>query len=138
MEPTTEHNAKTERPTEVTRAVQFLVSSLAIGLLTSIFHLAQRVSGVPMVFAFASLIVIAVFGIGFFLISKISARRNWARIVWLVLILFGLPFAIPANLQEVRRNVLSGTLSIIVTILQLIGTYLLFTRNSNLWFRTRK
>jgi hypothetical protein len=138
MEPTIEQHANAERPTEVTRAVQFLIFSLAIGLLTSIFHLAQRVSGVPMVFALASFIVIAVFGIGFFLISKISARRNWARIVWLVLVLFGLPFAIPANLQEVRRNVLSGTLSIIVTILQLIGTYLLFIRNSNLWFRTRK
>jgi len=185
MEPTIEQHANAERPTEVTRAVQFLVSSLAIGLLTSIFHLAQRVSGVPMVFA--SLIVIAVFGIGFFLIWRISAmrwmkiiksvllissaafavvalvdlisanyvaalayavasvlayvvykRRNWARIVWLVIVLFGLPFAIPANLQEVRRNVLSGMVSIIVTILQLIGTYLLFTKQSNLWFRTRK
>lgn len=185
MEPTIEQHANAERPTEVTRAFQFLVSSLAIGLLTSIFHLSQRVSGVPMVFAL--LIVIAVFGIGFLLIWRISAmrwmkiinsvlltlsaafavlalvdlisanyvaalayavasvlayvvykRRNWARIVWLVIVLFGLPFAIPANLQEIRRNVLSGTLSVIVTLLQVIGTYLLFTRNSNLWFRTRK
>jgi uncharacterized membrane protein YbjE (DUF340 family) len=87
---------------------------------------------------FALLIVIAVFAVGFLLVNRISARRNWARIVWLVLVLFGLPFAIPANLQEVRRNVLSGTLSVIITILQLIGTYLLFTRNSNPWFRTRK
>ena len=136
MEPTSELRANAERPREVSRAVQFLISSLAIGLMTSIFHLAQRLSGVPMFFAL--LIVIAVFGIGFLLVNRISARRNWARIVWLVLVLFGLPFAIPANLQEVRRNVLSGTLSVIITILQLIGTYLLFTRNSNFWFRTGK
>ena len=136
MEPTSELHANAERPREVSRAVQFLISSLAIGLMTSIFHLAQRLSGVPMFFAL--LIVIAVFGIGFLLVNRISARRNWARIVWLVLVLFGLPFAIPANLQEVRRNVLSGTLSVIITILQLIGTYLLFTRNSNFWFRTGK
>jgi len=136
MEPTSELHANAERPREVSRAVQFLISSLAIGLMTSIFHLAQRLSGVPMFFAL--LIVIAVFGIGFLLVNRISARRNWARIIWLVLVLFGLPFAIPANLQEVRRNVLSGTLSVIITILQLIGTYLLFTRNSNFWFRTGK
>jgi hypothetical protein len=136
MEPTSKQHANVERPREVSRAVQFLISSLAIGLMTSIFHLAQRLSGVPMFFAL--LIVIAVFGIGFLLVNRISARRNWARIVWLVLVLFGLPFAIPANLQEVRRNVLYGTLSVIITILQLIGTYLLFTRNSNFWFRTRK
>jgi hypothetical protein len=136
MEPTSEQHANAERPREVSRAVQFLISSLAIGLMASIFHLAQRLSGVPMFFAL--LIVIAVFAVGFLLVNRISARRNWARIVWLVLVLFGLPFAIPANLQEVRRNVLSGTLSVIITILQLIGTYLLFTRNSNRWFRTRK
>ncbi len=136
MEPTSEQHANAERPREVSRAVQFLISALAIGLMASIFHLAQRLSGVPMFFAL--LIVIAVFAVGFLLVNRISARRNWARIVWLVLVLFGLPFAIPANLQEVRRNVLSGTLSVIITILQLIGTYLLFTRNSNRWFRTRK
>jgi hypothetical protein len=136
MEPTSKQHTNVERSREVSRAVQFLISSLAIGLMTSIFHLAQRLSGVPMFFAL--LIVIAVFGIGFLLVNRISARRNWARIVWLVLVLFGLPFAIPANLQEVRRNVLYGTLSVIITILQLIGTYLLFTRNSNFWFRTRK
>ncbi len=87
---------------------------------------------------FASLIVIAFFGLGFFLINRISGRRNWARILLLVLVVFGTPFAIAAYLQEVRKNVLFGTLSIIITILQLIGTYLLFTRNSDLWFRKRK
>ena len=136
MEPASEQHANAERPWEVSRAVQFLTSSLAIGLITSIFHLAQRISGVPMIFA--SLIVIAFFGLGFFLINRISGRRNWARILLLVLVVFGTPFAIAAYLQEVRKNVLFGTLSIIITILQLIGTYLLFTRNSNLWFRKRK
>jgi hypothetical protein len=136
MEPASEHQANGGRPREVSRAVQFLISSLAIGLVTSILHLAQRISGVPMIFA--SVIVIAFFGLGFFLINRISGRRNWARILLLVLVVFGTPFAIVAYLQEVRRNVLFGTLSIIITILQLIGTYLLFTRNSNLWFRKRK
>lgn len=136
MESTSEQKANAERPREVTRAVQFLFSSLAIGLLNAMFHLAQRTSGAPLVFAL--LIVIAFFGLLFFLVMKISAGRNWARIILLVLVLFGIPFAIPAYLEEVRRNVLSGTLSIIVSILQLIGTYLLFTKQSNLWFRTRK
>jgi hypothetical protein len=136
MEPGSEQPKNGRRPREVSRAIQFLTSSLAIGLITSIFHLTQRISGVPMIFA--SLIVIAFFGLGFLLINRISGRRNWARILLLVLMLFGTPFAIPAYLQEVRKNVLFGTLSIIITILQLLGTYFLFTRNSNLWFRKRK
>jgi len=136
MEPAIEQNANAERPREVTRGVQFLASSLAIGLLNSVFHLGQRTSGAPMFLAL--LIVILSFGLLFFLVMKVSAGRNWARIIVLILVLFGIPFAIPAYLHEVRRNVLSGTLSIIILLMQLSGTYLLFTRKSNLWFRTRK
>jgi hypothetical protein len=136
MGSTSEQTANVERPRSVTRAVQFLVSSLAIGLLNAILNLAQRTSGAALLFAL--LIVIAFFGLFFILVMKISAGRNWARIVCLVLVLFGLPFAISGYLQEVRTHVVSGTLSIIILILQVIGTYLLFTKQSNLWFRTRK
>jgi drug/metabolite transporter (DMT)-like permease len=68
----------------------------------------------------------------------VNKRRSWARIVWLVMVLFGLPFAISSGVQELRSNFLSGSLSIIIVILQLLGTYLLFTKNSNLWFKSRK
>ena len=134
MQSISESNA--ERPRAVRRAIQFLTSSLAIGLLASILRLAQIVSGAPMIFSL--LIVIAVFGILFFLLTKISAGKNWARIVWLLLVLSGLPFAVSAYLQEVRTHVVSGTLSIIVLMLQLIGTALLFTKKSNIWFGKRK
>src|SRR6266550_8806221 len=133
MESTSEQKENVERPREVQRAVQFLTSSLAIGLLASILRLAQRVSGAPMILSL--LIVIAFFGLLFFLVMKISAGRNWARIVCLVLVLLGLPFAISAYVQEVRIHLVSGTLSIIILTLQLIGTFLLFTKQSNLWFR---
>jgi hypothetical protein len=139
MESISEQEATAERPWEVTRAVQFLTSSLAIGLLKSIFNLAQRTSGAPMILAI--LIVTAFYGLLFFVVMKIAAGRNWARIIVLIIVLalvLFIPFAIPAFLEEVRRNIVSGTLSIIITILQLIGTYLLFTSKSNLWFRTRK
>ena len=136
MDATIEPTANIERPIQATRAVQFLCASFAIGLITAAFHLIRRTSGVPMVLAL--LIVTAFFGLGFLLVWRISARSNWARIILLVVVLFGLPFAIPANLAELKRSILSGSLSIIITILQLLGTYLLFTKNSNLWFRSRK
>ena len=65
-------------------------------------------------------------------------RRNWARIILLVVVLVGLPFAIRANLVELKQSTVSGSLSIIIALLQLTGTYLLFTKNSNRWFKTRK
>ena len=136
MESTGEQRMQIERPREVVRAVQFLFAAIAIGLITAILNLAQRVSGAPMIFAL--LIVIAFFGLCYFLIRTISAGRDWARIILLVLVLLNLPFAILSDIAALRQSILLGTLSIIIIILQLIGTYLLFTKNSNLWFRMRK
>ena len=136
MDPTVEPTAIVERPKEATTAVQFLLASLAIGLIRAIFDLTQRVSGAALILAI--LIVCAVFALGFLLIWRISARGNWARIILLVLVLFGLPFAIIGGMAELKQGVASGSLSILIAILQLIGTYLLFTKNSNAWFRKRK
>jgi hypothetical protein len=136
MEPIIEPNANLERPGAVTRAVQFLAAALAIGLLNSILTLVQRTSGIPMLIVL--IIVIAFFSLLFLLVIKISVGRNWARIIWLILVLCNAPFAILAYPEAVRRSVASGALSIIIVILQLIGTALLFTKNSNPWFGTRR
>ncbi len=136
MESTDEQRIQIERPREVVRAVQFLFAAIVIGLITASLNLAQRVSGAAMIFAL--LIVIGFFGLCYFLIRTISAGRDWARIILLVLVLLNLPFAILSDIAALRQSILLGTLSIIIIILQLIGTYLLFTKNSNLWFRMRK
>ena len=136
MESTGEQRMQIERPREVVRAVQFLFAATVIGLITASLNLAQRVSGAPMIFAL--LIVIGFFGLCYFLIRTISAGRDWARIVLLVLVLLNLPFAILSDIAALRQSILLGMLSIIIVILQIIGTYLLFTKNSNLWFRMRK
>ena len=136
MEPPTELTANIARPKETTSAIQFLYASLAIGLIRAVFGLTQRVSGAALILA--ALIVVAVFALGFFLVWKISAGRNWARIILLVLVLINLPFAVLANVSELKRSVLSGAFSILIEVILWIGTYLLFTRNSNLWFRSRK
>src|SRR6266446_4807361 len=136
MESTDEQRIQIERPQEVMRAVQFLFAAIMIGLITAILNLAQRISGAPMIFAL--LIVIGFFGLCYLLIRTISAGRNWARIILLVLVLLNLPFAVLSDIAALRESILLGTLSIIIIILQLIGTYLLFTKNSKLWFRMRK
>jgi len=136
MEPPIETTTSITRPKETTSAIQFLYASLAIGLIRAILGLTQRTSGAALVLA--ALIVVSVFALGFFLIWKISAGRNWARIILLLLVLINLPFAVLANISELKRSMLSGALSIFIEVILWIGTYLLFTRNSNLWFRSSK
>jgi 4-amino-4-deoxy-L-arabinose transferase-like glycosyltransferase len=130
-----EPTANVERPKEVTRAVQLISASFAIGGIRAVFDLAHKLSGAS--FLFGMLVLVVFLGICFFFVSKIGAGRNWARIIFLVLFLIGLPLSIPGYIQDIRTNLLHGSVSIIVAILQLIGMYLLFTRNSNLWFRKR-
>ncbi|MEP6818722.1 MAG: hypothetical protein ABJA18_04255 [bacterium] len=136
MDPTIEPNANFVRPAQTTRGVQLLFVSLAIGLIRAIFGLTQRASGAALILA--ALIVIAFFCLGFFLVWKISARRNWARIILLVLVLINLPFAVLANVRELKLSIWSGVLSIFIELILWIGTYLLFTKSSNLWFRKQK
>ena len=138
MEPTVEQS-NLERPKSVAKAVQLLASAVAIGLLNAILTVVQRTSGIPMLVVL--LIVIAFFGLLFFLVIKISAGRNWARLVWLawvLLLIANISFSILAYPETVGKNVISIILSIITMILQLIGTALLFTKNSNVWFKTSK
>jgi len=77
------------------------------------------------------------FGLYLLLVRKISERRNWARIVYLVLVLIGLPFVILSDIAELKGSLLSGSVNVILLILQLAGTALLFTSSSNRWFRSR-
>lgn len=110
--------------------------SLAIGGIRAVFDLTRRVSGV---YFFIALLMLVVFlGIFFFLVNRVAARRNWARIILLVLLLIGLPFAIPGYVFELKASVLRGSLSVLVAILQILGMCLLFTKDSNGWFKSRK
>src|SRR6476646_8360712 len=136
MEPTIEATPHLERPQAVTSAIQFLFVSLAIGLIRALFWLTQRSSGAALILA--ALIVLAFFALGFFLVWKISMRRNWARIILLALVLINFPFAVLANVAELKRNILSGVISLIIEVILWIGASLLFTRNSSLWFKGRK
>lgn len=135
IEPTRDTD-RASRPIEVTRAVWFISASFAIGGIRTVFDLAQKISGAPFLLALLGLVIFL--GICFFFVSKIAAGRNWARIIFLVLLLIGLPFAIPGYIVELKTSPLHGSVSILLAILQVTGAYLLFTKNSNLWFRTRK
>lgn len=136
MEPLSEKSANFARPQETSSAVLLLSVSLAIGLIRAIFGLTQRTSGMALILA--SLIVIAFFALAFFLAWKISAGKNWARIFLLVLVLINLPFAVLGNFGEFKKSFWSGFLSMVIEVILWIGTYLLFIRKSNLWFKSRK
>ncbi|HEV7681257.1 MAG TPA: hypothetical protein VGO68_03980 [Pyrinomonadaceae bacterium] len=136
MDPTTEPTANPERPPAATLAVQLFSASLAIGIVRALFDLTQRVSGVY--FLIALLVLVVFFSVLFFFVNRVAAGRNWARILLLILLVIGLPLAIPNYVIELKASLLRGSLSVLVGILQTVGMCLLFTKDSNSWFRKRK
>jgi len=125
-----------EKPLEVIRAVRLLYISLAIGFVSSLVMLAFEVSKVSKLLVLFFLLLF--FGLSGFFVFKISKGKNSARILFLVLFLLGVPFAIPNYINELRNNFLLGILSILIAVLQSAALYLLFKRSSNSWFKALK
>jgi hypothetical protein len=61
-------------------------------------------------------------------------RQNWARWVWLVMFVLGMPgYAIVfKNLMGIS---LTGAISLMQLVLQLVALYSIFTGNARAWFR---
>lgn len=136
MDPQAESESSVARPQHAALAVKLIYSSFAIAGVRAVFELTRKVSGASLLVAVLLLIVFL--AICSFFVSKIAAGRNWARITFLVLLLIGLPFAIPSYIYEFKVRPLPATLSILASLLQIIGAGLLFTRDSNRWFSKGK
>lgn len=136
MNPAIEPLATSARPMTVTRAVQLFYASFAIGSIKTVFDLAHKMSGVILILAIVFAFIFL--GICCFFVNRIGAGRNWARIVFLVLLIIGLPLSVPQYLAELRTSPIHGGVSVLVAILQVIGIVLLFTKSSNQWFRKLK
>ncbi len=135
MTPTV-NDATIQRPSRVSTAVLLLKAALALGAMTSAAHVIRAVSGTTMIVALA--LVIAFFAIGFLLVWRISLGNNWARIILLVLVIVGTPLSVPGYIRDLKHSLAWPAVSIVITILQLVGTFLLFTGSSNPWFRKAK
>ncbi|HSH97962.1 MAG TPA: hypothetical protein VK954_06690 [Methyloradius sp.] len=125
-----------QKPVEIKRAVNCLWASLAIGLVRPLIdwqHLQQISAQTSATFTlFVSLTVVAVVG---WLIYKISKRKNWARITYLVPTLLGSVPYIPMLVGEFERSPFIGSLSVVQLVLQIFALWLLFTKPGSAWFK---
>ncbi len=112
------------KPASVAVATTLFWASLGVGLVNG----GLAINAVPPdELAFALVIAAIVIGTMAFVIIKISQGKNWARITFLVVWIFGLPFAVISTPWWSARN--------LPTALELLALVLLFTSPSNEWFR---
>jgi uncharacterized membrane protein YwaF len=78
------------------------------------------------------------FALYVFLAFHINARRNWARILYILLIVIGMA-TIPSHIiRLISVNQLSALFFFIQTLLEVAAAVVLFTKSSNKWFKARK
>lgn len=68
------------------------------------------------------------------LLAFIAARHNWARWVYSVLTVIGLPLVIPAMLMEARPDPIGAASTALQFLLILASVILLFKEPSRQWF----
>lgn len=134
---TGEANKALPRPQCVSTAVLLIWVSMGIGLvrLLVIYSVLNRALP-PVANLLVATVLIFVFAIIFFLNVLLSAGKNWARILFLILFILGLIPTVPMLLAEVVNKPLTGLVSLVQLALQGYATYSLFIHQSSEWFRS--
>ena len=122
-----------QKPQSVVAAINLLWASLAVGLVKMLMDFSNLSAVAPA--AFTNFILIFTFALIGFLIFKISAGRNWARITFLVMFIIGVLPTLPIVLGEFSRSAVVGALSVAQIGLQVYALFLLFTQPGSSWFR---
>ena len=123
---------RSERPKEVTLAVKLLWASFFIGIAGVFLRPAQQVP-------FIAILIVSILAFGFWawVITCIAAGRNWARILFFVLVGIGLAFAavfLATTLALYRDRPFNGFLAALNYALEIYTLYLLLTAPARQWF----
>lgn len=124
------------RPAIVSNAVRLLYASLAIGVVRAFLEFNTMVADAPI--GLVLVISAITFGLLLFLIYKIAAGRNWARIVFLVLFVVGVPMSVIPLVHSLAQTPVSGLIGLVQLVVQVIALVMLFQSPSNAWFRSVK
>jgi hypothetical protein len=121
------------KPREVAWATSLLWASFAMGLFTTALDWSyerslQPVSKLVLDGALTFLVLA-------FLIWKISQGKNWARIVYLVLFLFGGVFYFTFVRAAIGRSTAVALLTILQSLMQLVALILVFVGPAKDWFK---
>ncbi len=136
MDQTSQNASAIKKPAEVANAVILIYAGVGVGIINTITdfaHLSSLVSPNLLIFQMAFTYAIIIL-----LAFKISLGRNWARIIFLIVFLFGLPASIPSLISHFSRSPSAGWLMLLTILLQMTANVLLFQKPSNAWFKERK
>ena len=130
------------RPSNVVRFEQLMYLSLGIGAVQSILQWGSLVDSAHAAgrgIGFILFIQAFVFAMEVLFIWLIARRRkNWARWVWLIIFILGIPFAPPVLGRILRSSgPVVATLMCAQNLAQIVALYLVFTGSAREWFKSQ-
>jgi hypothetical protein len=121
------------KPTLFVVAITFLWLALALSLMEILTNTNHVVIPVPLATVFA--LFALVFVVKAFFVYKIFKQRNWARIVYLCVMVLGGIRVVAESIPEIARTPLSGLIGFAPVALQIAAICLLFTPACNALFK---
>jgi hypothetical protein len=123
------------KPSSVVLSVRLLWGALALGVLRLLLE-SPKLAATPnlMVMAGGFVVALAIYAL---LIAKISSGRNWARMIFLVLMLADLLLSMPGVVGGFGRAPLGASMALAGAGLQVWALVLLFTDPGKAWFQKK-
>ena len=121
-----------QKPTAVVRAVQFLWASFALEGVKLLVN-SSSPSAIPLT-PYVYFVMFFTFVVVGYLIYRISAGENWARLVFLVMFVMGTAPAFPSIIGELSRASALGMIFAAQIAIQIYALFLLFTQPGSSWF----
>lgn len=121
---------QSSRPRSINKALQLAYFSLVLALPRTI----MQWNTTPGSSMFKLVVLVLTFGFIIFVLQKVGQQRNWARLVFLILFVLGLPTFFLSLPKVFSVSIISGVLAGIQFLCQSASTVLMFVKSSTRWF----
>lgn len=125
-------SSSNQKPHSVATAIKFLWASFVLGLVKTVMDFSSLQTMAPATYVY--FVVFFTFVVIGYLIFRISAGENWARIAFLVMFIIGMLPSLPQLMSEFSREPVSASFFVAQIGLQIYGLYLLFSQHGSSWF----
>lgn len=125
-------------PSNVRNFMLLAYLSLAIGIVSTVLHF-DEINAMAAAKGMTNVVIaidVIMFGLFAGLIAAASfGAQNWARWVFAILFLIGVPFAIFALPTLFQKDAVQAITAIVQTVIQGVAIFFIFTGNAKDWFR---
>lgn len=125
------------KPTSVMIGIRLCYLSLVLSLVSFVVEFPQIVKTMPGVLPILIIaFVIFCCTIPVLFVAAVNKRKNWARITYLVLYIFGLILTLSTLADDFKESTLDGCLIVLGDLVQIVGFVYLFLPASSAWYKS--